>query len=171
MRAGAILSACALVLAISCTVDELVGSNAVADGGSDGGKPDGGKPDGGPFDAGNPICPGTGLDCNPVCGDQLCHSGCTGVHDCVITCSGTSCSFQCERPEGMSCSPSCEPGPCTMSCVPTGVEQVQCTMNCSPLQTCAADCHGGTCTVACGQLVPATVCDAGVYSCSESCPP
>ena len=64
MRAGAILSACALVLAISCTVDELVGSNAVADGGSDGG-----KPDGGPFDAGNPICPGTGLDCNPVCGD------------------------------------------------------------------------------------------------------
>ena len=163
MKAGAIVAACALALALACTVDELVGSNSVADGGHDGGPP---------FDGGTPICPGTGADCSPTCGDQVCRAGCTGLHDCVISCSGTSCSFQCQHPEGVSCVPSCAPAqPCTMNCTPVGEEEVDCVMDCAPLQTCAADCHGGTCTVACGQLEPATVCDGGVYSCSGTCPP
>lgn len=161
-RGGVLFAACVLVLSLACTVDELVGSNALADGGSDGG----------PFDGGTPICPGTGADCTPVCGEQVCHAGCTGIHDCVITCAGTSCSFSCQRPEGLTCAPSCDPAtPCTMSCTPAGEEAIDCVMDCNPQQTCAADCHGGTCTVACGQLEPATACDGGVYSCSGSCPP
>jgi hypothetical protein len=144
-----------LGLALACTVDEVVGSTSLADAG---------------FDAGSPICPGTGVGCDPVCGAQLCRAGCSGLSDCVITCSGTSCSFECDRPEGLTCTPTCEPGPCTMSCTPTGEESISCTMNCSPPQICAADCHGGTCKVACGQLEPATICDAGVYSCSDRCP-
>jgi len=166
MRAGGILAACALVLGLACTVDELVGSNAVTDGGGDGGiSSDGGHP----FDAGTPVCPGTGPDCVPVCGNQVCHSGCREVRDCAISCSGTSCSFQCEVTG--TCDPSCEPGPCTMSCRPDGGETFDCVMSCEPQQACAADCHGGTCTVACGDLQPATSCGAGVYSCSGSCPP
>ena len=166
MKASAIVAACALVLAMACTVDELVGSNALADGGSDGGS-DGGPP----FDGGTPICPGTGSDCTQTCGDQVCHAGCTGLQDCLITCSGTTCSFHCEKPEGQTCTPSCEPGPCSMQCTPSGPEGVDCQMTCEPLQACAADCHGGTCKVACGQLEPATACDGGVYSCSGICPP
>ena len=166
MKSAAIVAACVLALAMACTVDELVGSNALADGGSDGGL-DGGPP----FDGGTPICPGTGSSCTQTCGDQVCHVGCTGLHDCSITCSGTSCSFSCERPEGLTCAPSCEPGPCSMQCTPSGSEGVDCQMTCEPLQECAADCHGDTCTVACGHLDPATVCDGGVYSCSGTCPP
>ena len=154
-------------LALACTVDRLVGENATLDGGA----PDGG-PDGGPHpgrDGGTPICPGTEPECQPVCGSQICEAGCTGLHDCVLNCSGTSCSFTCEG-SGSSCSPSCEPGPCQMECGNVA-ETVTCTMNCAPPQTCKADCHDGGCTVACGDLVPATVCDAGVYSCSGTCPP
>jgi hypothetical protein len=161
MRGTAILAACGLALGAACTVDELVGSNSLADGGSDGG-----------FDGGTPICPGTDGTCTPTCGDQVCHAGCTGIHDCLISCSGTSCSFHCERPEGLTCSPTCAPAaPCTMQCTPAGEEAIDCVMQCEPLQTCAADCHNGTCTVACGQLEPATACDGGVYSCSGTCPP
>jgi hypothetical protein len=58
-----------------------------------------------------------------------------------------------------------------MQCTPTAPETVDCQMSCEPLETCAADCHGGTCTVACGNLEPATACDGGVYSCSGTCPP
>ena len=90
MRAGPVLAACALALAMACTVDELVGSNVLSDGGN---SADGGNP----VDAGTPICPGTGPDCSPVCGDQVCNSGCTDLRDCVISCSGTSCSFRCEH--------------------------------------------------------------------------
>ena len=166
MKAAAVVAACALVLPLACTVDEVLGSNALADGGSDGGtSSDGGHP----FDAGTPICPGTGPDCSPVCGDQVCHSGCREARDCTVSCSGTTCSFQCEISGGI-CTPSCEPGPCTMNCTPSG-EFVDCVMSCEPPQSCAADCHGGTCTVACGHLEPATSCGAGVYSCSDSCPP
>ena len=57
------------------TVDEVIGSNVLHDGGTDGGG-----------DAGTPICPGTGADCNPVCGSQLCHIGCTGLRNCVTQC-------------------------------------------------------------------------------------
>lgn len=163
MRAFPILAACALALAVACTVDELVGSNALSDGGN---STDGGNP----FDAGTPICPGTGPDCSPVCGDQVCHSGCTDLRDCAISCSGTSCSFQCEH-SGPSCTPSCDPGPCTLTCTSSGEESLNCSVSCEPLQTCAADCHGGTCVVACGHLEPATACGAGVYSCSGNCPP
>ena len=155
MRVGAVLGVCALALAMACTVDEIVGSNALSDGG---------------FDGGTPICPGTGADCSPVCGEQVCHSGCTDLHDCVIGCSGTSCSFQCEH-SGPVCTPSCEPGPCTLNCTSSGEESVACSVTCDPLQACAADCHGGTCVIACGNLEPATRCDAGVYSCSDRCPP
>jgi hypothetical protein len=163
VRARPVVAACAILLALACTVDEVIGSNARVDGGSDGGPP---------FDGGTPICPGTGIDCTPVCGDQVCHVGCTGIHDCLITCSGTSCSFHCERPGGLTCTPTCAPAvPCTMHCTPAGEEGIDCVMDCNPLQTCAADCHGGTCTVACGQLEPATACDGGVYSCSGTCPP
>jgi hypothetical protein len=160
MRAGAVLSACALALALACTVDEIVGSNALSDGGPDGGHPDGGTP----------ICPGTGDDCSPVCGEQICHSGCTDLHDCVIECAGTSCGFRCEH-SGPACTTSCEPGPCALQCGSSGPESLNCSVTCDPLQTCAVDCHGGTCVVACGNLEPATRCDAGVYSCSDRCPP
>ena len=147
MRAGALVLV--LVLAEGCTVDELVGSSVT--------------------DAGTPLCPGTGATCDAVCGAQLCNAGCAGLHDCVTSCSGTTCSFTCERAD-QACTPSCDPGPCRMDCVTSG-EQVQCTMVCNPLQACAADCHDGRCTVACGDLKPATGCDAGVYSCSGTCPP
>jgi len=163
MRAGAILAACTLALAMACTVDELVGSNALSDGGDSG---DGGDS----FDAGTPICPGTGADCTRVCGDQVCNSGCTDLRDCVIECSGTSCSFRCEH-SGPVCQPSCEPGPCALHCTSSGPESLNCSVSCEPLQMCAADCHGGTCVVACGNLEPATQCGPGVYSCSGSCPP
>jgi hypothetical protein len=157
-RAAAILSSLALGLALACTVDQVVGSNVATDGGTDGGP-----------DAGTPICPGSDATCDPVCGSQICQAGCTGIHDCIVNCSGTSCSFSCER-DALTCSPTCDPGPCQMSCVNNG-EQVDCTMDCNPAQTCKADCHNGLCTVACGELSPATICDAGVYSCSGSCPP
>ena len=161
MRTGALLAASALALAMGCTVDQIVGSDALSDGGH--------STDGG-FDAGTPICPGTGTDCSPVCGDQICRSGCTDLHDCAISCSGTSCSFQCEH-SGPACTASCEPGPCTLNCTSSGEESVNCSVSCDPLQTCAVDCHGGTCVVACGNLQPATQCGPGVYSCSGSCPP
>lgn len=159
MRTGSIVVACGLALTLACTVDELVGSNSFTDGGSQ-------------FDGGTPICPGTTADCTPTCGDQVCHVGCSGLHNCVISCSGTSCSFQCQRPEGSTCTPSCAPQqPCTMDCTAVGEDGLSCVMSCQPLQTCEADCHGATCTVACGQLEPATACDGGVYSCSGACPP
>ena len=151
MRGGAaVLATAILALGMACTVDEVVGSNSV-------------------FDAGTPICPGTGSGCSPVCGSQVCHVGCAGLTDCLTSCSGDSCSFSCEG-QGQTCTPSCEPGPCTLSCTPNG-EQIDCTVTCSPVQSCAADCHQGTCTVACGQLQAATICDGGVYSCSGGCPP
>jgi hypothetical protein len=151
VRAGAAaLATAVLTLGMACTVDEVVGSSVV-------------------FDGGTPICPGTAPGCtDPVCGSQVCHVGCTGLTDCLTSCSGTSCSFTCER-QGLTCTPSCDPGPCTLTCTPNG-EQLDCTVSCNPLQSRAADCHQGTCTVACGQLQPATACDAGVYSCSGSCP-
>ena len=173
MRRGAVLVAgVALALGLACTVDELVGSNLVTDGGSGDGGPGGGGRDGGDHgdhDGGTPVCPGTGADCTPVCGSQTCHVGCSELTDCVTSCSGTSCSFTCEAHQ--TCSPSCEPGPCTLSCVPGIGETIQCSMSCNPAQTCLADCHGGTCTVACGQIDPAVRCDAGVYSCSGACGP
>lgn len=154
MRAAAVvLTALVLGLAVACTVDEVVGSNGVTDGGT-------------------AVCPGTSpgiCDPAPVCGGQICRVSCTDLQDCVTTCSGTSCTFQCER-SVQTCTPSCDPGACSMSCVPNG-EQIVCTLSCNPQQTCAADCHNGTCTVACGDLKPATTCDGGVYSCSGSCPP
>ena len=162
MRAASLLSALGLALAVGCTVDELVGSNVLGDAGTDGGTDAG-------TDAGTPICPGEESSCSPVCGAQICNAGCTGLQDCVINCSGTSCSFTCER-TAQTCTPTCDPGPCRMDCSAAG-EQVHCTMTCSPPQTCAADCHNGACTVACGDLRPAATCDAGVYSCSGSCPP
>jgi len=158
---AALVAAAVLGLAMACTVDEVVGANVGLDGGADGGP-----------DAGTPICPGTDDSCGSgrVCGSQLCDPGCTGLQDCTVNCSGTSCSFSCER-SGQTCTPVCAPDvPCQMHCATNG-ERVDCTMDCSPAQTCAADCHGGTCKVACGQLVPATACDAGVYSCSGTCPP
>ena len=145
--AGLLVAALVLGLAMACTVDEVVGSNV---------------------DAGTAICSGTGSTCDPVCGAQLCRAGCSELSDCVTSCSGTSCSFSCER-SGQTCSPTCDPGPCQLSCVPNG-ELVDCTVSCNPLQSCAVDCRGGQCTVACGDLKPATTCDAGVYSCSGSCP-
>ncbi|MGZ3479790.1 MAG: hypothetical protein ACXU81_05540 [Myxococcaceae bacterium] len=148
MRAASLL-ALVLALSVGCTVDALVGSN-VADGGT-------------------AICPGTAATCDPVCGAQLCNPGCTGLRDCVTSCTGTSCSFTCERSD-QTCNPSCDPGPCRMDCA-VAEEQVQCTMVCNPVQTCAADCHDGRCTVACGDLEPATPCGAGVYICSGTCPP
>lgn len=163
MRAGPVLAACVLALAMACTVDELVGSNVLSDGGN---SADGGNP----VDAGTPICPGTGPDCSPVCGDQVCNSGCTDLRDCVISCSGTSCSFGCEH-SGPTCTPSCEPGPCTLHCTSSGEGPLNCSVACEPPQPCAVDCHGGTCVVACGHLEPATACGASVYSCSGSCPP
>jgi hypothetical protein len=162
MRAAWLLSALGLALAVGCTVDALVGSNALGDAGTDGGSDAG-------TDAGTPICPGTGPDCQPVCGAQICNAGCTGLEECAISCSGTSCSFSCER-NAQACNPTCDPGPCRMDCFPAG-EGISCTMTCTPPQTCAADCHNGSCTVACGDLEPATTCDAGVYSCSGTCPP
>ena len=162
-RHAVLLAGAALILGLACTVDSVVGSNAVLDGGGDGG-PDGGN------DAGTPICPGTGVDCNPVCGSQICRIGCSGLSNCVTQCGGDAgCSLSCKRPEGSTCTPSCDPGPCTMSCTPVGEEGLQCNMSCNPEETCLADCHGGTCTVACGELEPAFRCDAGVYSCSEAC--
>lgn len=163
MRGWAVLCACALGLAMACTVDAVIGSDALSDGGN---STDGGNP----FDGGTAICPGTGADCSPVCGEQICHSGCTDLRDCVIECSGTSCSFQCEH-SGPACTPSCEPGPCVLHCGSSGPESLNCSVSCDPPQGCAVDCHGETCVVACGNLEPATRCDAGVYSCSESCPP
>jgi hypothetical protein len=172
-RGAVLLAGVALALGMACTVDSVVGSNVVADGGSGDGGPDGGSgdggSDGGANDAGTPICPGTADICSPVCGSQTCHSGCSGLTDCVTSCSGTSCSFTCENHQ--ACSPSCEPGPCTMTCVPGVGETVECSMSCNPAQTCLADCHGGTCTVACGEIEPAVRCDAGVYSCSGVCGP
>ena len=161
MSARSLLAVGVLALAMACTVDEVVGSNAL----SDGGNPDGGNPDGG-----TPICPGTGADCSPVCGEQVCHSGCTDLRDCSIECSGTSCSFRCEH-SGPDCTPSCEPGPCTLHCDSSGPESLNCSVTCNPSQTCAVDCHGETCVVACGNLELATRCDAGVYVCSDRCPP
>lgn len=144
-----LLPALAVALAMACTVDEVVGSNATADGGT-------------------AICPGTGPSCDPVCGAQLCRAGCSQLHDCVGACSGTSCSFSCEG-AGQTCNATCDPGPCRIDCPVTG-ETVTCTVSCSPAQDCRADCHGGACSVVCGAIRPAATCDAGVYSCSGSCP-
>ncbi len=40
-----------------------------------------------------------------------------------------------------------------------------------PNRPCLADCHGGGCTIACGEIKPAIAYDAGVYGCSGTCPP
>ena len=169
-RLAVAVSALTVGFVLACTVDRVVGENATLDGGPDGG-PDSGTDGGpGPTDGGTPICPGSEATCDPICGTQTCSSGCTALSDCVINCSGTSCSFTCER-NSPSCSPAtCDPGPCQIDCTNVA-ETVNCSMTCNPAQTCKADCHNGKCTVACGQLTPATVCDAGVYTCSESCPP
>jgi hypothetical protein len=163
-RMAVAVSAVTVGLALACTIDRVVGENVTTDGGPDGG-PDGGT------DAGTPVCPGTASDaCQPICGTQTCHAGCIALSDCIIDCTGTSCSFTCER-NSQSCSPTtCEPGPCWMDCADAG-EAIHCNMNCNPAQTCKAGCHDGQCTVACGDLSPATSCDAGVYSCSGTCPP
>ncbi len=150
MRPAAVLVPGLLLgLALACTVDEVVGSNATA------------------ADGGTAVCPGTGSGCDPVCGSQACSLSCTDLQDCVTSCSGTSCSFSCER-GGQTCTPSCATGPCQLSCTPNG-ELLDCTTSCNPQQTCVADCHDGGCRVVCGDIRPATTCDGGVYSCSGSC--
>jgi len=155
-RLALLLPGVLLGVTVACTVDEVVGSNVRADGGTD---------------AGTPICPSSGPGtCDPVCGDQICRTGCTDIHDCETSgCSGSTCTFRCERGT-QACSPGCDPGACSISCIPSG-ENYDCTVSCNPLQTCAVECRGGTCTVACGNLTPATTCDAGVYSCTGACPP
>jgi len=149
-----LLPALGLGLGMACTVDELVGSSSITDGGT-------------------PICRGEGPGpCDAVCGAQHCRTSCTGVADCDVHCDGGDCVLSCEA-QAQSCSSTCDPGPCQGGpCVQAG-EDMRCPVSCNPEQACAFDCHGGSCTLVCGDVRQAAVCDAdaGVYSCSGSCPP
>jgi hypothetical protein len=114
------------LLALGCSVDQVVGLT-VPDGG--------GSPDGGPA----------------LCTDYSCTPACAGLKDCEATCDASgNCSFRCEG----TCTPTCSSGSCTLECAAPESGHVDCQLVCSGDQVCSVrSCHDDQCTVDCGPSV------------------